>query len=280
MSFPLFIGTSVTLLGLVMGSAVTALAWRVPRGESWVHGRSRCPKCGHLLGVLDLVPVLSWAANLGRCRHCRTTVSVRYPLTELACGLWALAAWGAVGLTPALPLVGLWGFLMVALFWIDLDFQLLPDILTYPGMAIGLVAALLGAGAGHVSLVLSFAPSLRDEIPRIAGLAIESALGMLVGAGLLWLVRAIYFRVRGIEGMGLGDVKLGAMFGALLGGPLAGVTIFLAAFAGSLVSLVLVARGRANARTALPFGTFLAPAALVSFLWGDAAFRWYLALLR
>jgi leader peptidase (prepilin peptidase)/N-methyltransferase len=256
MSFEVFIGITVSLLGLVMGSAVTALAWRVPRGESWVHGRSRCPGCGHVLGVLDLFPILSWAAHLGRCRHCRAPVSPRYPLTELVCGLWAFAAWQKMGLAPAYPLVALWGFLLVALFWIDLDFQLLPDVLTFPGTLIGIAAALIGASPRHAMF------------------------GMLFGAGLLWLVAELYFRVRKIEGLGGGDVKLAAMFGAVLGGPLAVLTIFLAAFAGTLWAVVLMARGKADGKTALPFGTFLAPAAMVSFLWGDIAVRWYLALLH
>lgn len=256
MSPETLIGISVVLLGLIMGSGMTALAWRAPRGQSWVHGRSRCPKCGHVLGVPDLVPVLSWLANRGRCRHCAAPVSPRYPLTELACAAWAVLAWQKTGLVPAYPLVALWGFLLVALFWTDFDLQLLPDAITLPGTLIGIGAAVLGPGARHAMF------------------------GMLLGAGLLWLVAEAYFRVRKIEGLGGGDVKLAAMFGAVLGGPLTLLTIFLAAFAGTLVSVVLMSRGRADGRTALPFGTFLAPAALVAFLWGDLALGWYAALLR
>lgn len=256
MSPETLIGISVVLLGLIMGSGMTALAWRAPRGQSWVHGRSRCPKCEHVLGVPDLFPVLSWLANRGRCRHCGAPVSPRYPLTELACAAWAFLAWQKTGLVPALPFVALWGFLLVALFWTDFDLQLLPDSITLPGTLIGVAAAVLGPGARHAMF------------------------GMLVGAGLLWLVAEVYFRVRKIEGLGGGDVKLAAMFGAVLGGPLALLTIFLAAFAGTLVSVVLMARGRADGRTALPFGTFLAPAALVAFLWGDLALGWYASLLR
>ncbi|MCC6348255.1 MAG: prepilin peptidase [Candidatus Eisenbacteria bacterium] len=255
MTFDFFIGISVVLLGLVMGSAVTALAWRVPRGESWVHGRSRCPKCGHVLGVADLFPVLSWAVNRGRCRHCGVGVSARYPLTELLCAAWAFLAWQKLGLTPAFPLVAFWGFLLVALLWIDLDFQLLPDALTLPGTLLGIGAALLGPGARHAMF------------------------GMLAGAGLLWLVAELYFRVRKVEGLGGGDVKLAAMFGAVLGGPLALLTIFLAALGGTVWAGVLLARGKADGRTPLPFGTMLAPAAMVVFLWGEPAFRWYLGLL-
>jgi leader peptidase (prepilin peptidase)/N-methyltransferase len=256
LSLETFIGVSVTVLGLVMGSAVTALSWRVPRGESWVRGRSRCPGCGHVLGVPDLFPVLSWLASRGRCRHCGTRVSLRYPFTELLCGAWAFLAWRHDGLTPALPFVALWGFLLVALLWIDLDVQLLPDALTLPGTVFAIAAAMLGPGARHAMF------------------------GMLVGAGLLWLVSEVYFRVRKIEGMGFGDVKLAAMFGALLGGPLTLLAIFLAAFAGSAVGLALILRGRGGMKTALPFGVFLAPAAMIAYLWGGPWVAAYARLLR
>lgn len=256
MNLPFLIGLGVTLLGLVMGSAVSALAWRVPRGESWVRGRSRCTSCQHLLGIPDLFPVLSWLTSRGRCRHCGTPVSARYPLTELLCGAWAWLAWAKLGLVPSYPLVAVWGFLLIALLWIDLDFQLLPDVLTFPGTLIGIAAALLGPGPRHAMF------------------------GMLAGAGLLWLVAELYFRIRKIEGLGGGDVKLAAMFGAVLGGPLSLITIFLAAFGGSAWAAVLLSRGKADGKTPLPFGTLLAPAAMVTFLWGDAAYAWYTGLFR
>lgn len=281
MSPTLFFGTTVALLGLVMGSAVTAIAWRVPRGESWVRGRSRCPKCGHVLGVADLFPVMSWILHRGRCGHCGAPVSPRYPVTELACAAWALLAWQRAGvLLPALPFVAAWGFLLVALFWIDLDFQLLPDALTFPGTLLGIAAALLGAGPVRDPLQWLVADLLHFPLASGAVAPLGMLLGLACGAGLLWLVRWAYFAVRRAEGMGFGDVKLGAMFGVLLGAWGSLLTIFLAAFAGALVSVVLMARGRADGRTALPFGTFLAPAAMVSFLWGDTLLRWYLGLLR
>ncbi len=256
MSLDTFIGTSVTLLGLVLGSAVTALSWRLPRGESWVHGRSRCPGCGHVLGVPDLVPVLSWVLSHGRCRHCQSAVSFRYPFTELWCAAWAFLAWRHMGLVPALPFVLLWGTLLVTLVWIDHDVQLLPDVLTFPGILLAVAAAILGPGIRHAMF------------------------GMLTGAGMLWAVSELYLRVRKVEGMGFGDVKLAAMFGALLGAPLTLLTIFLAAFAGSIVGVTMMARGRGGMKTALPFGVFLAPAAMVAWLWGDGALAAYAHLLR
>lgn len=251
-----FIGTSLCLLGAIFGSGVTALSWRLPRGESWAHGRSRCPSCGHVLGPRDLVPVLSWMLSRGRCRFCATRVSIRYPVIELVCALWSLLAWAKLGLVPELAPVLLWGWMLVALTVIDLDFKLLPDALTLPGTLVAVAAALLGPGARH------------------------ALLGIVVGSGYLWLFAWIWATFLKREGMGGGDIKLAAMFGALLGPVGAFLTITLAAFGGALVGALLMARGRGGMRTELPFGTFLAPAAMVVFVWGE---RWagaYLSLIR
>lgn len=244
-------------LGLVLGSAVTAIAYRVPRGLSWVHGRSACPACGATLGVRDLVPVLSWLTAQGRCRHCRAPVSWRYPLTELWCGAWALLVLRLVGPTWLLPPLLLWGVLLVALFWIDLEVQLLPDALTFPGTLIGIWASFTAFGA-------------------FKG-AERSLLGVAVASGLLALLRWIWIRFRKVEGLGYGDVKLAAMFGVVLGWKLAVLTLFLGAFAGTIWGGVLMARGLGTGKTALPFGVLLAPAAMVALLWGDG---WLLAYSR
>ena len=250
------IGTLVAVLGLVLGSAMTALSWRLPRGESWVHGRSRCPGCGHVLGVADLVPLLSWLAARGRCRHCGARVSARYPLIELACGAWTWLAWTRLGLTPAFALVALWGVLLVALLVVDLDFQLLPDALTLPGTLIAIAAALLGPGARH------------------------ALIGVVVGSGYLWGVGALWKLALKREGMGGGDVKLAAMFGALLGGVGAFLTISLAALAGAVWGVTLMLRRRGGLRTELPFGSLLCPAAMLVYLWGDPLVQAYLRLVR
>jgi leader peptidase (prepilin peptidase)/N-methyltransferase len=233
------------VLGLVMGSAVTAIAWRVPRERSWVHGRSACPACGTRLGPLDLFPVLSFAWSRGRCRHCRAGIGWRYPITELACAAWAVLLYLHAGLTPAYPLLALWGFLLVALLWIDLDFHLLPDSLTLPGTLLALGAALMQ--------------------PRGAR---EALLGLAAGSGVLGVLAWLWLRVRRIEGMGGGDIKLAAMFGIVLGWKLTLLTLLVAALAGTLWGVSLIARGEGHGKTELPFGTLLAPAALVCFLWG------------
>jgi len=235
-------------LGLIAGSAVTALAFRVPRGISWVTGRSRCPSCDAQLGVLDLLPLVSFLASRGRCRHCGARIGWRYPLTEIACVAWTLLLYVHTGPVPAFPLLALWGYLLVALTWIDFEYQLLPDELTLSGTLIGLGASLWHPGGAR-----------------------EALFGVVLGSGTLWLLSWSYLKLRGVEGMGGGDVKLAAMFGAALGWKLTLLTLFLAAFAGSIWGLVLIARGRGSGQTALPFGTLLAPTAMVVCLWGA---RW------
>jgi leader peptidase (prepilin peptidase)/N-methyltransferase len=253
------IAVLIALLGLVMGSAVTALAWRVPRRISWIRGRSACTSCGSPLGPADLVPVASFLLARGRCRHCGARIARRYPITELMCMLWALLLYQRVGLVGAYVPIALWGFLLVALLWIDLEFQLLPDALTFPGTLIGILGSLL---------LLGFEPGARHAL-----------LGVAAGSGLLWLLAWVWITFRKVEGMGGGDIKLAAMFGSVLGWQLTLLALFLAALAGSLWGLVLMARHRGGMGSLLPFGTLLAPAAMVAFLWGHTWLAAYLRLL-
>jgi leader peptidase (prepilin peptidase)/N-methyltransferase len=246
----------LALLGLIMGSAVTAITWRVPRGISWARGRSACPNCHTPLGPRDLVPVLSYLLARGQCRFCGTRIAWRYPLTELLCAAWAVMLHGRIGLGADYPFLALWGFLLIALMWIDLDFKLLPDVLTFPGTLLALVAAFLEPGGVHRAL-----------------------LGVLAGSGGLFLVAFLYLKVRKREGMGGGDIKLAAMFGVVLGWPLTLLTLFLAALAGSVWGGILMLRRAGDGQSELPFGTFLAPAAMASFLWGDRLIHWYAALM-
>lgn len=256
MSLEALVLVALALFGLVMGSAVSALAWRVPRGVSWVRGRSACPSCRAPLGAADLVPLLSFALSRGRCRHCGVRIPWRYPLTELACAAWTVLLYLKVGPGWTCPFLAVWGYLLIALFWIDLEFQLLPDGLTFPGTLVALAAALqLPGGTRH------------------------AVLGVAVGAGLLWLLAWIWLTFRRIEGMGGGDVKLAAMFGAVLGWQLSLLTLFLAALAGTLWGGILIVRRRGGSKTPLPFGTLLVPAAMAAFLWGDVWFRAYVGAL-
>lgn len=246
---------SLAIFGAILGSAVSALSYRIPRSISWVSGRSRCPSCETELTTLDLIPILSWVLSRGRCRHCRARVPVRYPLTEIWCAAWLVLLYQRIGFGWDYPLLAIWGVMLVALFWIDLDFQLLPDVLTFPGTIIGLAAALQWEGGVRHALF-----------------------GVLLGSGLLWLLGWAYFKIRKIEGMGGGDVKLAAMFGVVLGWQLSLLTLFLAAVAGSLWGGLLMARGKGDGLTAIPFGTLLVPAAMIAVIWGSDWLGAYLSL--
>jgi len=233
--------------GLVFGSFLNVVVHRLPRGMSLVRPGSHCPKCGAPVRWFDNIPVLSYLLLGGRCRACRATISLRYPLVELAAGVIAAAVVARFGLT----LQGLEAMLLVMLLLplalIDLEHHLLPDVLTLPGIVLGLA----GSAAG------GFVPLL------------NSVIGALVGAAVPYVVIVVYRRLRGVEGMGLGDVKLLAMIGAFLGWRGVLLTLGLAATAGALLGLTLIALGRGRRDTELPFGTFLAGAATIVLFAGN-----------
>ncbi|HEY3156788.1 MAG TPA: prepilin peptidase [Candidatus Eisenbacteria bacterium] len=252
----LFIQASAFALGLVLGSFLNVVIARLPRGESIVTPPSRCPRCKKRIRPWDNVPILSFVILRGRCRHCRRKISWRYPVVELLSGLllWLLVR--RVG--DPLLLVPQAAFLLalLAIAWIDLDTRTIPDVVTIPGVGLGLAASL-------------FAP------PGLAA----ALLGALCGGVSLWLVGTLYERATSVPGMGGGDVKLAAMMGAFLG--VGGVfgAIFLASLAGSVFGILLIALGKGSRRTAIPFGTFLAPAAIALCLYGDSLFRLYRSFL-
>ena len=251
-----FIQASAFALGLVLGSFLNVVIARLPRGESIVSPPSRCPRCKKQIHPWDNVPVISFVMLRGRCRHCRRKISWRYPVVELLSGLllWLLVR--RVG--DPLLLVPQAAFLLalLAIAWIDLDTRTIPDVVTIPGVGLGLAASL-------------FAP------PGLAA----ALLGALCGGVSLWLVGTLYERATSVPGMGGGDVKLAAMMGAFLG--VGGVfgAIFLASLAGSVFGILLIALGKGSRRTAIPFGTFLAPAAIALCLYGDSLFRLYRSFL-
>jgi len=231
----------VFAVGAVVGSFLNVLIWRVPRRMSIVRPGSHCPACSTPIRWFDNVPILSWLLLGGRCRSCRGRISVRYPLVEAAAGLVAVAALLRYGVTVAGLEAAVFAWTSLALGLIDLEHQLLPDVMTLPAIAFGLLCAALG---GLTTLA-------------------DAALGALVGALIPTLVIVLYKLVRGIEGMGWGDVKYLAAIGAVFGLHDCLWVLVLAAVLGALVGLALIVAGRGSGRTALPFGSFLALAALV-----------------
>ena len=245
----------VTFLGLAIGSFLNVVIHRLPRGESLVSPGSRCPACGYALRAADNIPVVSYLMLLGRCLQCRARISARYPLVELATGALFVLHYFVFGWTALLAVRLLFAAAMVALFFIDLEHRLLPDRITLPGIAAGLVASLF------------LPPGIRDAL-----------IGTLAGGGVLWAIGEAYYRYSGEEGMGGGDVKMLAMIGAFLGWQLVLVTLVFSSIAGAVTGLILLASRRGGLKYALPYGTFLALAALVSSLYGDQIVSWYTGL--
>jgi leader peptidase (prepilin peptidase) / N-methyltransferase len=236
-----FVPAVAAAYGLVFGSFLNVVVHRLPRGMSLLRPRSHCPACGAPVRWFDNVPLVSYVLLLGRCRSCRARISVRYPVVELACGALAAAVAWRFGLTVIGAEAMLLVMLLLPLAFIDLEHHLLPDVLTLPGIALGLAASAAGGLVGFG----------------------DALVGAAAGAGLPYAVVVVYRRVRGVEGMGLGDVKLLAMIGAFLGWRGMLLTLGLGATAGAVVGLVLIASGRGRRDTELPFGTFLAAAAAV-----------------
>jgi leader peptidase (prepilin peptidase) / N-methyltransferase len=304
-----FPALAVFLFGLTFGSFLNVCIYRMPRGLSVVAPRSACPGCSKPIAFYDNIPVLSWLILGGRCRGCRTQISPRYAIVELFTGLLWLGCYMEFGLTLALVKWAAFSFLLLGLVFTDAETMLLPDRLTLPGLALGLIFALF---VPVNDLVSQLAPGM-VQIPFSSDITshlwsfADAALGALAGAGFIYGVGEIYYRTRGVEGMGFGDVKLMGMIGAFLGLKLTVFTLFAASIAGSLfgLSTMLVvwmkrtrryrllhretaglARQKAwqSARLALryyqmPFGVFLGGMAMVALFFGDRFLHWYWHLL-
>ena len=247
----------LAVAGLLVGSFLNVCIYRVPRRESIVWPASRCTECGRHLAWYENVPVLSWLLLRGRCRTCGAGISSMYPLVELTTAVLFAAGALVYGPSGLLAVRLVFGCALIVLFAIDLRHRVLPDVITLPGIAVGLVAS-------------GFLP------PGW----LSSLVGIIAGGGILFAIAEAYYRVRGQQGLGMGDVKMLAMVGAFLGWPLMILTLVFASFAGSIVGVSLIASGRGGLQAALPFGTFLAVGAIVAAAVGDPILVWYLAFYQ
>jgi leader peptidase (prepilin peptidase) / N-methyltransferase len=253
----LLLALAAGLLGLLLGSFLNVVIWRVPRGESIVRPPSHCPSCGHAVRPRDNVPVASWLLLRGRCRDCHAPISVRYPFVELATGLVFLVLALRIGFEPELPAYLYLGAIGIALAMIDIDVKRLPNAIVLPSYLV--VAVLLGAAA-----------------------AVQGEWGTLLRAALAGLaLYAFYFLLMLVypRGMGFGDVKLAGILGAYLGwlgwGELV-VGSFLAFLVGGVFGVALMVVGRAGRKSAIPFGPWMLLGALLGILWGGALADLYL----
>jgi leader peptidase (prepilin peptidase) / N-methyltransferase len=300
---PVF-ASSIFLFGLAFGSFLNVCIYRMPLGLSVVSPRSACPECKEPIAFYDNLPVLSWLILGGRCRQCRTRISPRYLLIELLTGLLFVACYWHFGLTLSTLKYCVFAFLLLGLIFTDAETKLLPDKMTLPGLALGLIFSLL---VPVNDLASQFLPGIVNlpvsgDISILMMSLLDALLGAVVGASFIYGAGAIYLRWRGTEGMGFGDVKLMAMVGAFLGIKLTVFTIFTASLAGSFFGLTTVfvvwlkrthrfMKRLANAQAArrrgwqsaqlvyrnyqMPFGVFLGSMALVAFFVGNRFLHWY-----
>jgi leader peptidase (prepilin peptidase) / N-methyltransferase len=298
------ITTAVVVLGLAFGSFLNVCIYRLPRGISVVTPRSACPNCKRPIALYDNIPVVSWLILRGRCRQCHSPISPRYLVIELLnAALWTVCFWH-FGWSLSTLKYCVFSFLVLGLIFTDAETKLLPDKLTLPGLALGVIFSLFVPVSDLASQLLPGMISLpfSGEVSLHLFSLVDSLVGAAVGAAFIYGAGAIYFRWRGMEGMGFGDVKLMAMVGAFLGMKLTVLTIFAGSVAGSLFGLATVLivwlkrthrfmKRLANAQAArrrgwqsaqmvyryyqMPFGVFLGSTAVFALFCGNQVLRWY-----
>jgi leader peptidase (prepilin peptidase)/N-methyltransferase len=255
--FDITIALALAILGLAVGSFLNVCIHRIPRQASIVRPGSSCPHCGYVLRWYDNIPVLSYALLGGRCRQCKARISIRYPIIEVITMIVFVLHYLILGADIILIPRLLFASALIVLFAIDLEHHLLPNVITLPGIVVGLAFSTMTP------------PGLVDAL-----------IGALAGGGVLWILGEAYYRYSGQEGMGGGDVKMLAMIGAFLGWKLMVLTLVLSSFLGALVGALMLALRKGGMKSALPYGTFLALAALFSSLVGDPLVNWYLGFYQ
>ncbi len=256
-----FILIILFVLGAIIGSFLNVCIYRIPAGISIVTPRSRCPHCETQIRWYHNIPIFSWLMLKGRCAYCGETVPVRYALVEALTGFLFALFFYRFGFHPMTPVVLLLVAALVVITFIDLDHQIIPDVISLPGIPIGFLCSFL--------------------IPWVSWQA--SLIGILLGGGSLLAIALGYELLTGKEGMGFGDVKLLAMLGALLGWTAIFPIIFIGSTLGTLVGVPLMLLKKADSKLAIPFGPFLAAGALLHLFfiqYTDPLMRWYASMLQ
>ena len=255
------ISPAITLValfyGLCVGSFLNVCIYRLPLNRSVVRPASSCPSCGTAIRWYDNIPLASYLILKGRCRHCQATFSFRYPAIEALTGGFAIVALFAFGPTVNALVHFLFFSVLITIAFIDLDHRIIPDAISLPGIPIFFLLALL-------------VPGMTWQ---------DSAIGIAVGGGSLWLVAFLYERLTGNAGMGGGDVKLLGMMGAFIGWKGVLFTVFFSSLTGSIIGITLMLVQKGNMKLAIPYGPFLATGGVVYTLWGAPLIAWYWGIM-
>ena len=272
-----FIAAFVFIFGLIIGSFLNVCISRLPQGKSVVRPASRCPRCGKSIRPYDNIPVLSYFFLAGKCRACKMHISPVYPAVELLTGLLFLACYAVFGNSVETIKWTAFCAILVVLIFTDWRERLLPDTVNFTGLAIGLIVSFFVRPNDGAALWI--AKRIFEFPPPMPVLSFSDALiGGIVGGGVLWLVGEGYFRLRGREGMGFGDVKMMLMAGAFLGLRRTILTILLGSVLGAILGAIFILSSRKGSDYELPFGTFLGAAALLVVFFGTPVVTWYQSL--
>ncbi len=247
----------VFIFGLIIGSFLNVVIYRLPDNQSIVSPPSHCPICGKPIKPYDNIPLLSYIILRGKCRYCGSRISLRYPAVELITGLTAAGLFIKYGFNVDFIVFFILSACLIAITFIDIDYRIIPNTISYPGIIIGFAA--------------SFFVSINNPI--------NAAIGILTGAGILFSTAFIYKAVTGVEGMGMGDVKLMAMIGAFLGWEAVLYTIIISAFIGSIVGVLLVLLAGKGRRYAIPYGPFISASAISYLFYGQILIHSYLRMI-
>jgi len=253
-----FLLSSAFILGAVVGSFLNVCIYRIPAGKSVVSPPSSCPYCGYRIRWYQNVPILSYLFLGGKCAGCRAHISLRYPAIEVLTGILFALTLYYFSFSTATLVYWIFASALVTITFIDLDHQIIPDVISLPGIVVGFVCSFF--------------------IPWLGWL--DSFLGILLGGGTLLAIAWLYEKLAKREGMGGGDIKLLGMLGAFLGWKAIFPIVFIASLAGTLVGVPLMLLQKGDTKLAIPFGPFLAFAATVYLFWGQGIIRWYLGLMQ
>ncbi len=266
--------------GAIVGSFLNVVIHRVPNEQSIVFPNSACPKCKNPIKPYDNLPILSWLMLGGKCRNCKEKISARYPAVEFLTALLFVLTFWAIGFNAFLPVALIFVAVMVSLIFIDAEHMILPNVINFPLLGFALLVRIIYPllfGAEYFADLRHAPLTALQNLPVWLVSLIGAVLGGLVGGGFLWLIGEIWKRLRGVDAMGLGDVKMMFAVGALLGWRLTLLSLFLGAFSGAIIGVFVVSRQKEkDMQTQIPFGIFLGIGSIVALLFGEQIIGWYL----
>ncbi len=244
----------IFILGLIVGSFSNVCIYRIPKNESIVYPASHCPKCRSKIKPVDNIPLLSYILLKGRCRNCKSKISIQYPIVEFLSGLIYLIIYLNYGLSIQSLIYIILSSALIIIAFIDLNEQIVPWVISLPGIILG--------------FILSF------FVPYIS--FVNSALGVVVGGGIILSIRLAGSVIFKKEAMGMGDIELAAMIGAFLGWRYITISLFLGFFLGALAGIILIMSKIKSREDAVPFGPFIVLGSFITLLWGEKIISWYL----